>query len=208
MQKKLFYLFVVVVFAAAACSKTGPTGPQGANGVAGPVGPQGPTGPQGPAGTANVFTDTFTLVNSQWLYNSAYVYSTPGGGYTEYFTRYHDQAFSKVTKGVLDTGMVLVYFTPNMTDTNQWSPLPYSFLAFGSAYYYNYAFESMPGKVRLHFWYTANGSGTPPSTLSTDQLVTRKYKIVVVASGAVATAMRRDRVDGGDYNQVMKYFGM
>jgi hypothetical protein len=182
-----FYFFSICLLFAA-CSKTGP---QGATGATGPQGPAGPTGAQGPAGTANIFVDTFTVVNSQWLWNSAWIYSTSNGGFTEYFTRYHDQSFSKITKGILDTGLVLVYFTPNQSDSNQWVPLPYSFLAFGSAYYYNYAFESMPGKVRLHFWYTANGSGTPPNTLSTDVIFTHKYKIVAVASGAVATAMKR-----------------
>ena len=196
---------VCIVVLATACSKTGPTG---ATGSTGPAGPAGPTGPQGPIGTANVFVDTFSVVSSQWLWNSAYVYSTSGGGYTEYFTRYRDQSFSKITQGILDTGMVLAYFTPNQLDSNQWSPLPYTFLAFGSAYYYNYAFESMPGKVRFHYWYTANGSGTAPTTLSTDVIPSHKFKIVVVASGAVATAMKRDSIDSGNYKQVIKYLGL
>lgn len=214
MQMKISHLFVAILsvtLLAAACSKTGPAGPQGATGAAGAAGAagsQGPAGPQGPAGTANVFVDTFTVVNSQWLWNSAWIYSTGNGAFTEYFTRYHDQADSKITKGILDTGMVMVYFTPNQSDSNQWVPLPYTFLAFGGAFYYNYAYETMPGKVRLHYWYTANGSGTAPTTLSTDVIFTHKYKIVTVASGAVATAMKRDKVDVGDYKQVMKYLGM
>ena len=205
MQKKISYLSVFVlsvVLLATACSKTGPVG------ATGPAGVAGPTGPQGPIGAANVFVDTFTLVSSQWLWNSQYVYSTGSGGYTEYFTRYNDVAFSKVTQGILDTGMVLAYIAPNATNNNQWSPMPYVFLAFGSAYYYNFAFETMPGKVRLHYWYTANGSGTTPTTLSTDVIPTHKFKLVVIGSGAISTAMKQGRVDVGDYNQVMKYLGM
>jgi hypothetical protein len=209
MQKKIAYLaaFVLsVVLLATACSK-GDTGPAGTTGAAGAAGPQGSAGPTGPQGNANVFTDTLSLASADWLWNSAYVYSTGGGGYTEYFTRYHDVSFSKITQGLLDTGMVVVYFAPNATDTNQWSPLPYTFLAFGGAYYYNYVYESMPGKVRLHFFYTANGTGTAPNTLSTDVIPTHKYKIVAV-TGTVSTAMRRDQVDVGDYKAVMNYLGM
>ncbi|HEY4336610.1 MAG TPA: collagen-like protein [Puia sp.] len=193
MRTPISFLFVLLLFAAMACSKTGPTGPQGNAGVTGPSGPAGPTGP---IGTANVWVDTFSVVNTQWLYNSGWYYSTGNGGYTEYFTRYRDQTFSKITQGILDTGMVMVYFTPNQNDTNQWVPLTYSFLAFSGAYYFNYGYETMPGKVRLHYWYTANGSGTPPTTLSTDVIATHKYKVVVVASGAVATAMKKDPTIG------------
>src|SRR6201999_645668 len=113
----------------------------------GDTGAAGTTGATGPQGNANVFSDTFSLASADWLYNSAYVYSTGNGSYTEYFTRYHDVSFSKVTQGLLDSGMVVVYMAPNATDSNQWSPLPYSFLAFGGAFYYNYVYETMPGKV-------------------------------------------------------------
>jgi len=207
MQKKMFYLFVVVVFAAAACSKTGPTGATGPQGATGAAGPQGPAGPMGPQGNANVFTDTFTLANVDWLWNSGYTYSNTNNGTVTYFTRYHDVVFSRITQGILDSGMVMVYVAPNANDPNQWSPLPYSFLSFGSAFYYNYVYETMPGKVRLHFFYTQNGSTAAPTTLSTDVIPTHRYKIVAI-SGTVSSAMKRDRVNVGDYNQVMKYLGM
>lgn len=203
MQKRMFYLILVVVFAAAACGKTGPIG---ATGPAGPVGPQGPTGSQGPQGNANVFTDTFSLVNADWLWNSGYTYSNSNGGTVTYFTRYHDVNFSKITQGILDSGMVMVYLAPNANDLNQWDPLPYTFLSFGSVFYYNYVYETMPGKVRLHFFYTQNSTTAAPTTLSTDVIPTHKYKIVAI-TGTVSTAMKRDKVDIGDYNQVMKYLG-
>jgi hypothetical protein len=205
MQKKISYLAVVVlnfVFLATACSK-GDTGPAGSTGATGTQGVAGPTGPQG---NANVFTDTFSLASADWAWNSGYLYSTGNGGYTEYFTRYHDVAFSKVTQGILDSGMVMVYMEPNATDSNQWSPLPYTFLAFGGAYYYNFVYESMPGKVRLHYFYTANGSGPAPTTLSTDVIPTHKYKVIVL-TGAISTAMRRELIDVGDYKAVMNYLG-
>ena len=205
MQKKNSYLTVLVlciVFLGVACSK-GDTGPAGSTGATGAQGVAGPTGPQG---NANVFTDTFTLANADWLWNSAYIYSTGSGAYTEYFTRYHDVTFSKLTQGLLDSGMVMVYIAPNNVDSNQWSPQPYTFLAFGGAYYYNFVYESMPGKVRLHYFYTANGSGTAPTTLSTDIIPTHKYKIIAL-TGAISAAMKRDTVDVKNYNAVMHYLG-
>ncbi|HEY4111287.1 hypothetical protein [Puia sp.] len=206
MQKGIFYLFLICLIAGA-CSKTGPTGSQGAAGATGAAGPQGPAGPTGPQGNANVFTDTFSLASADWLWNSGYTYSNSNGGTVTYFTRYHDAAFSKITQGMLDSGMVMVYIAPNANDFNQWSPLPYTFLSFGAVFYYNYVYETMPGKVRLHFFYTANGSGTPPTTLSADVIPTHKYKIVAV-TGTVSTAMKRDKVNVGDYRQVMNYLGM
>jgi hypothetical protein len=54
-----------------------------------------------------------------------------------------------VTSGVLATGMVLAYFVPDPPDyPDQWVPLPYSFLAFGEQYYYNFAYQTNVGIVR------------------------------------------------------------
>ncbi|WP_431215999.1 hypothetical protein ACQ86N_15925 [Puia sp. P3] len=73
---------------------------------------------QGPQGNANVKVDTFTLMNSDWIWNSVYNFSTPGvaGGV---FTRYHDRGFTSVTQDVLDKGEVMVFFTPNNSNPNQ-----------------------------------------------------------------------------------------
>ena len=91
--------------------------------------------------------------------------------------------------------------------TTKISALPYSFLSFGSTFFYNYVYETMPGKVRLHFFYTQNGTGATPTTLSSDVIPTHKYKIVAI-SGTISAAMRRDKVYFGDYRQVMDYLGM
>ena len=203
MSKHLFRCFVAAVSVSillAGCAKTGSQGVQGA------TGPAGPGGPPGPQGNANVFTDTFRLASADWLYNSGYTYSNSNGGTVTYFTRYHDVPFSKITQGMLDSGMVMVYGQMNANDLNQWSPLPYSFLSFGSTFYYNYVYETMPGKVRLHFFYTQNGTAATPTTLSTDVIPTHKYKIVAVG-GTISTAMKRDLVDVRDYGQVMDYLG-
>ncbi len=207
MQIRISYAAFVVfsaILLATACAKTGPTGPQG---VTGPAGPQGPQGSQGPPGAANVFTDTFSLVNADWAYSSIYWYSSSNNVANGYFTRYHDVAFSKLTQGMLDTGMVLVFLMPYQNSPNEWTSMPYSFISGNAQFYYNYEYELMVGKVRLHYFYTPNGSYTLPTTLNTDLVPTHRYKIVAV-SGTISTAMRRDLVDVGNYSQVMTYLNL
>lgn len=199
MKKLLFYAAVLL---AASCTKQGPAGPQGVQGI---QGVQGPQGPQGPQGNANVMVDTFTLTTSQFTWNSWYAYASSDGSYTEYFTRYHDCPFSAVTADVLASGMVLAYFTPDPANSpNQWAPLPYTFLAFGGAFYYNFVYQTSVGSVRIHYFYTANGSGSAPTTLATDAIATRRYKLVAV-SGKIAGAMRRAKVNVADESAVSKF---
>jgi hypothetical protein len=185
---KLALVILAVVFLATACSKTGPTGPQGATGA---TGPQGPQGVQGVPGAANVFTDTFTLVSSDWVWNSIYWYTNSNTTANGYFSRYHDVTFSKLTQGMLDTGLLLVYLMPYASSPNEWTTMPFSFISGNAQFYYNYMYEPMVGKVRLHYFYTPNGSYNLPTTLSTDVVPTHRYKIVV-ASGTISNAMKRD----------------
>jgi hypothetical protein len=126
----------------AGCSKSsGPVGATGAAGSAGPIGPKG---------NANVVVDSFTVSNSQWLWNDNYILYTSGTTYTEWFTRYYKVAVSAVTQGVLDSGMVMVYMTPNINDNSQWSPVPYSFDS-GDGYSFNFVYVTSPGGIELEF---------------------------------------------------------
>ena len=92
------------------------------------------------------------LVNSQWLWNDNYILYTTSGSYTEWFTRYHKVTFPAVTQGVLDSGLVLVYMTPNLSDNSQWSPLPYTFET-GLGYSYDFVYVTGPGSVELEFYF-------------------------------------------------------
>jgi hypothetical protein len=206
MQKQRFFGSLVIIFAvisilAAGCSKSGSAGATGPSGAAGPAGPQGPQGPQG---NANVLVDVFSLVNSQWAYNSQYSLETSSGSYTEYFTRYHDVTDSAVTEAILNTGEVMVFFVPNpIVDTNQWAPLPYQFVDGSNIFTYNIAFETMPYTVRLHYFFTQLQAGTIPN-LSTFNIPTYKFKIVVI-SGEISTAMQQAGIDKSNYNAVSAY---
>jgi hypothetical protein len=206
--KPLFLLTLAITFLAVSCTKEGPEGPVGAagpqgpagangtngtNGSTGPQGPAGPTGPQGPAGNANVVSDTFTLTNANWAWNSQYNFATATNGTDSWFTRYYDRTYTGVSANILNTGAVLIYFTSTasgaITNPNQWTPLDFSFLSAFSQFYYNIRYETFVGKVRLHYFYTPNGvSGVIPATLSTDVIPNYKFKIVAIA-GAIGGRM-------------------
>ncbi len=208
MQKQRLFGSLAIIFAvisifAAGCSKTGPAG---ATGPQGSAGAQGSTGPQGPQGNANVKVDTFTLVNSQWLWNDNYIFYTASGSYTEWFTRYHKVTFPAVTQGVLDSGLVLVYMTPNLSDKSQWSPLPYTFDN-GLGYSYDFVYVTSPGSVELEF-YLANQSPTvTPPTLSTFPIATYSFKLVAV-TGEIATSMENRQIEYSNYSQVANFLGL
>ena len=200
--RKLAFLslaFSVLIAVSISSCKKGDTGPAGTPGT---------PGAPGAPGNANVQTDTFTLTNAKWLYNSQYTFTTGTGAFTSWFTRYCDVTFSKLTQGMLDSGMVMVYFRPSALNAQQWVPLPYSFESGGTnQFFYNIAFETFAGKVRLHYFYTPNGStGTLPSNLSTVVIPDYKFKIVAVA-GTVSTDMKAHQVDMKDYNSVSHYLG-
>lgn len=170
-----------------ACKKgdPGPAGAAGAAGAQGPAGPAGPTGPTGPQGNANVKTDTFRVVSSQWLWNSNYAFATSPNGSLQYFTRYYDRTLAAVTQDVLDKGFVLVYFTPSPFNANQWVNLPYQLASFGADFNYNVTEESSVGKVRLHFFFSQIDPASTLPALSTYTIATYKFKIVAV-SGSLA----------------------
>jgi hypothetical protein len=90
------------------CSKQGPAGATGATGATGPAGPQGP---KGDTGTANVI---YSKWDSSFSGTSA-VWSVPA-----------------ITKGILDSGTVLVYVQQN----GYVYPLPYDNVN-GSGFYLN-----------------------------------------------------------------------
>jgi hypothetical protein len=188
----------------AGCSKS--SGPAGATGAQGATGAAGPAGPTGPQGNANVMVDTFKLTSSQWLWNDNYIFFTGGGSYTEWFTRYYKATFSAVTQGVLDSGMVMVYMTPNSLNNNQWSPVPYTFDS-GAGYSYDFVYVTSPGTVELEFYFSSTTSTATPPTLSTYDIPTYTFKLVAV-TGSLATSMEKSKIDHSNYAQVANFLGL
>ena len=214
-MKKINYLFtalipvtLLTILLLSGCSKTGPQGPIGTTGASGATGAAGPAGPQGPAGNADVQVDTFTVVNAQWAWNSQYAFQTSVSSFTEYFTRYYNASFSKITQSILNTGQVMVYFTPNTSNnTNQWAPLPYQFTDGSGNFNYEFAFETNVGTVRLHFFFVQLVASATIPTLSTYILPAYKFKIVAI-SGTISTGLKNAHVDVNDYNAVSRYLGI
>jgi hypothetical protein len=197
----LFSLFSLCFFTLLpGCSKTGPagaTGPQGSTGA------QGSAGPQGPQGNANVQVDTFSLVSSQWIWNDDYILYTGSGSYTEWFTRYYKATFPAVTQGVLDSGIVLVYMTPDIANKSQLSPLPYTFDT-GNGYSYDFVYVTSPGTVELEFFFANQSPTVTPPTLSSYVLPNYSFKCVAV-TGTIAAAMQKAGIDKGSYDEVSNF---
>ena len=208
MQKQRHFGSLVILFAlssilAVGCSKTGPAG---ATGSQGSTGAQGSAGPQGPQGNANVQVDTFTLVSSQWLWNDNYILFTGGGSYTEWFTRYYKGTFPAITQGVLDSGLVMVYMTPNLQNKLQWAPLPYTFDT-GDGYSYDFVFVTTPGGLELEFYFADQVSSATPPTLSSYTLATYSFKCLAI-TGTIAAAMQKAGIDKGNYAEVSAYLNL
>lgn len=180
-------------------------GPKTSAGWGVPINLQGPAGPEG---NANVQTTVFSLTNSQWLWNSQYEFQTSPSSYTEYFTRYCDNSVSTITQNILDAGEVMVYFTPNTSNnTNQWAPLPYEFTDGSGNFNYEMAFETNVGTVRLHYFFVQLVAAATIPVLSTYTIATYKFKVVVV-SGTLTAALKKNNVNLNDYNAVSKFTGL
>jgi hypothetical protein len=186
-------------------ASTGWTTPISFTGPAGPAGPQGPQGPRG--GAANVSTDVFTVQGSDWLWNSQYVYETSPGSYTEYFTRYYVRPNHTITSGLLDSGLVVVYFTPSpVNNPYQWAPLPYQFdSSFG--YTDNYVYVTALNQVTLHYFFIQTDPSATLPTLSTYNDETRQFKIVTI-TGKTGKFMLEHHVNLNNYQDVAKITGI
>jgi hypothetical protein len=217
MKRKLTFLLPGVVCLAmllSSCGKTGPAGPagtqgtQGVQGATGAAGGTGATGPAGPEGNANVLDTTFKLTTSQWIYNSQYSMETTPGSYLEYFTRYYDVTFPAITQGVLDSGLVLAYMVPNpIANTNQWAPLPYQFLDGSGDFYYVVVFQTYLGKVEMDYFFQQIVANTSLPTLSTYDIPTYTFKLVVI-TGSLATQMKQQNINTGNYSQVRHFLNL
>lgn len=171
---KLFFsvLFLAVALFFTHCKKEGVTGP---------------AGPQGETGNANVKVDTFRLTNTQWQTGGTYVLDHVVNGYMWSNTRFHERAFPSITQDILNTGMVLCYFTPSITfNASNWVPLNYSMLSPNDNYFYNIAYETAAGKVKLHYYYRTNDDGVTAPSISAAVIPVYRFKIVAV-SGSIAT---------------------
>lgn len=165
MKKHLAFVFLlpILLLNLISCTKTGPQGPQGAAGM---------NGTNGTNGNANVFTDTFTVRGSSWISFTGFQFQTTSNNGVGYPALYYDIPFGKITQGIIDSGMVSIYLTPDGPD--QYLSLPYSYEYGVDTYYYVYVVT--PGNVRLETY-------ALPNTVAIYTFVppTFQFKIVAVA---------------------------
>lgn len=142
---------------------------------------------KGPEGNANVLTDSFTVKPDDWVWGSIYYTAISSSGLLGYQTKYYDRSNTKITPDILNHGLVLVYYkSATVLNPNQWQPLPYMLIVGGAAYSYNWAFETFPGKVRLHFYFAQINDVSPD--VATAPMPESAYKIVVI-SGATGNSI-------------------
>ncbi len=172
-------------------------------GCKGDTGPVGPKGAKGEDGNANVVIDTFTVANADWASGTYWLSHAPNAA-LGWASRYYDRTDSAVTQGVLDSGMVLVFFKSYTSHANEWTILPFSMLNTFAGFNYNFVFETSVASVRLHIYFTPwDASSTPPSVY-TYTFPAYTFKIVSVA-GTLKSKMVESGVNTQDYGAVMKF---
>jgi hypothetical protein len=185
----------------------GPAGPEGPPGAEGPQGPAGPEGPRGEDGNANVVAAVVELTNDDWVTGS-YVYRHGPNANTSRTARVVELDVPEITQEIFDLGMVHVYFkVPDslIGDPVSWAPLPYQYLAFGSAFFYNIAFTYDVGKLRLFYFHTTNTEGSAPPSPTNVTLADKTFKFVITGARAIES-LASAGVDPRDHDAVMRFF--
>jgi hypothetical protein len=185
---RYLFLFSIIClsFLLVKCGKDGAVGPagnpgdKGATGAQGPGGPTGPAGPQGSKGNANVLMYTF---GSQTF--------TGACNYT-----------INISKGKIDSSLVLVYYNPEPEAESAWYPVP----GLGSGAMYETRFFIYQTSVTPSI-YTVNvrlvkldGSGFYPTP------VTFRKLRVIIASASTITTTGLSPFNRNYYNSVKQYY--
>jgi hypothetical protein len=206
----LTLIAVAALMAVSACGTgVGPAtveGPPGPKGPEGPEGPEGPAGPPGEDGNANVVAAVVELSNDDWG-NGFYTFRHGSGANTSRAARVVELDVPEITQEIYDLGMVHVYMKVPDDLTGApiaWAPLPYQFLAFGSAYYYNVAFTFDVEKLTLYYFHTTNTASETPPSPTTVTLPDKTFKYVITGARAIES-MAREGVDSADPVAVMRF---
>jgi hypothetical protein len=161
-------------------------GPKTAAGWGSPVSMTGAAGATGATGTAPM-VDTFSVNTAGWTAGGIAFAEVSTGSAYEYATQFYTRYNSNITAGILDSGMVLVYFTPAPDFyLNQWLSLPYSISEYfnddsQTSLQYNYSYIMSQGQLTLEFYLSpVNTPATSLPDVSTIGIPDAQYKIIVV----------------------------
>ena len=166
----------------------------------------GPEGPQGPPGIVEV--DTFTVTNADFNTNTVYWFLTADGSASGYNARAYTRNNAKITKDILDKGIVQVYFKPTGTVVSTgWQPFPISFIEnIGGSYSYNYTAVTYEGKVTLYFYYSGI-KGTVAPSASSYTIPGMRIKLVVIP-GKTLGAANINSTQLANYSQTAAILGL
>ena len=174
--------------------------------LTGPEGPRGPQGPPGEDGNANVSGAVLEVTNDDWG-SGSYVYRHGQGANTSRTARVIELNVPEITQEIYDLGMVHVFLrVPEslVGEPVSWAPLPYQYLAFGSAYFYNLAYSYNVGKLTLYYYHTTNTEGDAPPSPATVTIPDKTFKYVITAAEALES-MAGEGVDLNDHDAVMRH---
>lgn len=178
-------LLILTLFACEKEGPAGPAGPQGEQGAKGDKGDPGAAGPKGAPGNANVLLYEF-------------------GEHT--FTGTLDLEFN-ISKGRIDSSLVLVYYNPQPEVLSAWYPIP----GLGSSADYQtryilYQINAAPStyRLRIRLMDPDNASAT-----YTTAVTFRKVKLIIApASTIISARFKEQEVDLADYRETSRFFNI
>jgi hypothetical protein len=162
-------------------------GAPGATGATGATGDSGATGAAGAAGPG-AQADTFSVNTADWTVGGyAYAEFTNNSAYP-FATQYFNRPEPNITQGILDSGMVLVYFTADRPfNATQWLPIPYTIPEYANTNSgqllldYNWSYLTTVGQLKLQFYLTPLSKPTEDyPAVSSITVPNAAYKVVVV----------------------------
>ncbi|MBB6127328.1 collagen-like protein [Mucilaginibacter lappiensis] len=164
-----------------------------------------PVNLRGPSGNSDLNSVVFTVNTADWNQNIYNVnFNIAGDSVITRYAKGVEYNSPLLTAGMLERGLVLVYFQPNPNVT-QWQPLPYSFPSVYDEYNYNYAYETFVSKVRLYFYFTRITTDGP--SLDSYQVPATKFRIVV-ASGNMANSIHQNHININKYEEVSRFLNI
>ena len=172
-----------LLFMGACTGEKGEVGPQGVAGAVGAAGDKGDAGAKGEF--TKVMTGTATFNPANWITQTIDV---KDDGYYTFINE------SRITKEILDKGIVMVYFTLSGIST----PLPY--VAAGTGKFLHLAYlDKGQGKIRIDLHPAVYLTKLPKPTVD----YTFRW---VIATGS--TAGRKSYIDWNNYNDVKAKLGL
>ncbi|RPD41600.1 hypothetical protein [Chitinophaga barathri] len=183
-QNALFLLlFTVTLFA---CKKEGPAGPAGAAGQQGVPGPQGPGGTQGKTGSANVTVYTFP---------------------SRTFVAWSDFEIHNISKGRVDSSLILGYFNTGSDAAPSWYPIPGP----GPVAAYETRYATYFGGAVPNQYLVFSVRVSKPNDLATQYpsaVTFYKTKVFIIPAATVIPGGKKALPDLNNYYEVKEYYGI